>query len=235
MDLIKGAMFMVRLGQLSSLCQEHGLEFSPIWRDSQMESHYPHFPCLSIGHDRFAYNIMTGDHQGYPFTAFDYHYQTRSRTHSRGRPNSGSSMDRGQGLRISWGDTDEEVRDHEFSAVILETSLPLRSLSLRPTNMIMRGISDFFGTSGVQFELTEFNNQFHVEAEDPRWAYDLLSQSTMELLLKSPQYILQIEAGQVIAFRKQLFAPEDFFPALNLISGILERVPADVMRELQEP
>lgn len=234
MDLFSGVMYAIRLGQLNRFSQEREWEFYHILRDYSLEQRYPRFSCLRQGKDRFAYNIMSGQYEGYAFTAFDYHYHVESR---RKRPRHSSqpgfSVDLGNGFRFSVGDP-PEVKHHEFSGVILETDLPLRSLTIRPSNAFMRGVSDFIGTSGVQFELMEFNDQFHVDAPDASWAFDVLPQKTLEFLLRCPRFSLQMEDGHVMVYRDSLFSPEEFISALDLMVGILQRLPDYFLRELQE-
>lgn len=235
MDVFRGVLFAVRLAQLAALAQEKELEFHHILRDYQMDRRYPHFACLRKGKDRFAYNLMTGEYKDYRITAFDYHYQIEKPRHRSKRSSQpGLRVDLGNGARISLGDPEAEVQEYEFSGVILRTGLPLQSLSIRPFNPLMRGVTDFLGTSGVQFELNEFNNQFYVDASDPGWAFDILPQATLEFLLQSPRYTLEMNSGLVLAYRDSLFTPEEFFPALDLISGILERLPTYLLKELKE-
>ncbi len=211
MDWWNGAIFLIRMAQLGSLAQEHGWTFYPIVRDYDLPRHHPGFSCLRQGdQDRFAFNIISGDYQGYSFRAFDYHYQT---VMSRSR----RMQERG------WGA--QHIQDHEFSAVLVETDQPLPSLSIRPSNSIWRGIGDFLGASGIQFELASFNEQFFVEAEDPRWAYEVLPQATLEFLLQSPRFQIDMSQGSILLHRAKILDPPQFIEALELILGILKRLP----------
>jgi len=167
--------------------------------------------------DRFAFNIITGDYQGYRIQIFDYHYQTVAR--------------RSQRLQLS-GSSDQGIKDHEFSAVLVETGLNLRELSIRPSNGTWRSIGDFFGNSGVQFELGAFNQEFFVDAADPRWAYNILPQSTLEYLLNAPRYEVDVGSKSLLAQRSKLLDPPQCLEALELMIGILKRIPQDVLREL---
>ena len=45
----------------------------------------------------------------------------------------------------------------------------------------------FSASKEIEFESTEFSKEFHVKSPDRRWAFDVLSQATMEFLLALPQ------------------------------------------------
>ena len=82
-------------------------------------------------------------------------------------------------------------------------------------------------------ESAEFNREFHVASPDRRWAFDVLPQSTMEFLLESPKFILEFQLCQIMACRDDLFQPGDFDAAIEVIEGILSRLPASLVQELQ--
>ena len=71
-----------RRKELAAWAQANGLSFS---RDKvrDMDDRYPEFKCLRRGRSRFAFNVMAGELQGLPVTAFDYHYVTGSGKNQR--------------------------------------------------------------------------------------------------------------------------------------------------------
>lgn len=234
MDPINSLLLMVRVGQLNALADANQWIFHHLFREISMDRLYPEFRPLRKGRDRFAYNMMTGCYQDYAFQAFDYHYQIERRKRSSRQTSVSSPIQFDLRKGFFFQDPGLDVQEHTFSGVIVETHLSLKPVSIAPTNAFIRGVSDFFGTSGIQFESLDFNNQFHVNAEDPRWAFDVLPQSTLEFLLQNPQYCLEIASGRILAYRNTLFNPEEFVPALQVISGILDRLPQSVLRELEE-
>ena len=121
---------------------------------------------------------------------------------------------------------------HHFSAVILTTNLPLKPLLIRHTNVFDR-VAAAVGFEGVQFEWTEFNKEFHVTSPDQRWAFDVLPQATMEFLMNSPKFTLEFQLCQIIVYRNALFQPADFDSAIQVIEGILRRLPPSLVKELQ--
>jgi hypothetical protein len=179
-------------------------------RDHMLGSRYE-FSGLNTGDNRYAYNISSGRQGAHGVCAFDYHYQTYSRD-SKGR---------------------RTTHHHNFSAVILETALPLRPLSIRSENFFDR-IGEFIGFDDIDFELAEFSREFHVKSPDKKWAFDVLHQDAMEFLLASPRFQIELLNGSVMARAGSKFAPEAFGQALLVATGLIERLPKSVLRELTE-
>lgn len=173
-----------------------------------IDARYPLFECLQQGDNRYAYNRMAGEWKAKSVFAFDYHYETHS-TDSKGR---------------------RRTHHHHFSAVILSSPIPLKPLFIRPENFLDR-VTEFFGADDIDFESTEFSRRFYVKSPDKRWAFDVLHQRCMQLLLDSPDYYLEFEGGHAIVWRKGTFAPPDFENGLNLLHGIFEQMPEYLVRQ----
>lgn len=189
---------------LAAWALSHGLEFHSAHDDSLGDRH-PHFACLNRGDHRYADNVMEGQIEGHRVCAFDYHYET-----SNG---------------------DDKTR-HHLSAVIVTTNLPLKPLVIRHRNFLDQ-VAAAVGFEGIQFEWTEFNKEFHVTSSDHRWAFDVLPQATMEFLMNSPKFTLEFQLCQVMAYRNALFQPADFDSAIQVVEGILRRLPPSLVKELR--
>ena len=198
-----------RRDELQQCAASHGLSFSAE-KDPAMDDRYPLFPCLHEGDHRYAFNIMQGTGANRQVLAFDYHYETHS-TDSKGN---------------------RTTYSHVFSAVIIDSGLPLQSLSIR-SETFMDKVSAFMGFEDINFESAEFNRQFYVTSPDRRWAFDVLNQQSMEFLLASPRFCLEMGNGSVIAFRKEKLSPGDIEAALGVIEGLLDRIPPSVLNELK--
>ena len=148
---------------------------------------------------------MQGRIGDHQLCAFDYHYETGS----------GKRRER-----------------HHFSAVIVTTNLPLKPLWIRHETVFDR-VAAAVGFEGIQFESAAFNKEFHVTSPDHRWAFDVLPQATMEFLMNSPKFVLEFQLCQIIAYRDTLFQPADFESAIQVIEGILRRLPTSLVQELQ--
>ena len=194
---------------LAEFARQHGWQFSP---DTQrdVESRYAAFSCLQQGSDRYAYNIFEGQAAERDICGFDYHYATHS-TDSKGR---------------------RTTHHHYFSAIVVEVPLDLKPLVIRPEGFFDK-ITELLGFDDIDFELAEFSRKFCVKADDRRWAYDIIQQSTMEFLLHAPQFTIQLAGHHVMAYRAQLFDPADFEQALEVIGGVVDRLPGYLIRELK--
>jgi len=179
-------------------------------RDYIMYLRYPQFSCLIQGSARYAYNIMQGTHGARPICAFDYHYETHS-TGSKGEP---------------------RTHHHFFSVVVVEANLPLKPLLIRAKTFLDK-VGEFLGLDDIDFELAEFSRQFHVTSPDRRWAFDVLHQQAIEFLLHAPRFALQFHDGCVVAYRNNVYSTGDFEAALEVVTGLLDRLPNSVLRELK--
>ncbi len=170
--------------------------------DREMDERYP-FDCLQQGHDRLAYDICTGVIDGYEILLFHYDYET------------GSGDD-----ESTW----------TLSAVILQSPFPLRPLLIRPEGMLDR-VSAFFGADDIDFESAEFSRRFFVKSPDRKWAYDIIHQRMMEFLLESPQLTVEFSEDTMIVWDNGVFSIREFENAINLATGIMDRIPEYVINQ----
>jgi hypothetical protein len=198
-----------RRQELELIAQRHGWQLNS-GKDSSFDDRYGEFSCLKRGSNRYANNILTGSSAGRAFCGFDYHYETHS-TDSEGKT---------------------QTHHHSFSAVMVETGLPLEPLSIRSESFFDK-IGGLFGFDDIDFESDEFSRTFHVKAPNRRWAYDVLHQETMEYLLHAPRFAIEFSGPRVLAQRDSLFKPTDFETALDVIAGIVDRLPKSVLREMK--
>ncbi len=195
---------------LAAWAQTRGLAFRP-GKEWGWDSAYPSFACLRQGSNRYAYNIMEGQRSGRLCRAFDYHYETHS-TDSKGH---------------------RQTHHHRFSAVILASPVPLKPLVIRPEGFFDR-VKEFFGAGDIDFESAEFSRRFYVHSPDRRWAYDVLHPRAIEFLLAAPVFVLQFDAAQVIASRNKVFEPAEFDQGLQVIEGLLDRMPEYLVQQQRD-
>jgi hypothetical protein len=193
---------------LLAWAQSRGLAFSTS-RDSSFDERFPSFTCLRKGSHQYAFNISQGRMDNRSVRGFDYHYETHSRD-SKGR---------------------RKTHHHYFSAMIVDSELLLKQLSIRPENMFDK-LTEFFGFDDIDFESAEFSREFFVKAADRRWAYDVIQQSTMEFLLSAPRFTIEFDRRYIIAYRSSRFSPADFDAALSVVTGIIERLPTSLEKEI---
>jgi hypothetical protein len=202
--VLAGALYFgaKRKKELATWAESRGLSFSP-GADRSFDDRYPEFGCLRRGHSRYAYNIMTGTRNERPLEAFDYRYVT------------GSGKNR---------------TTHTFSAVIVESRLPLKPLRIRSENALDK-ITEFFGVDDIDFESDRFSREFHVKSPDKKWAYDVIHQRTMEFLINSPRFSIEMDERCVICWRNRRFGVQHFEDALAVAEGLLDRLPEYLIRE----
>ena len=196
-----------RKKELTEWAARRGLRFIDTM-EQRMDDRFPGFDCLRSGSNRYAYNIMDGDWSGRPFLCFDYHYETTSRDH----------------------DGKTTTHNHYFSAVILESTVPLRPLFIRPEGFFDK-LSEFIGFDDIDFESAEFSRKFYVKAPDRKWAYDVIHQRTMEFLLSQPKFTIQMDGSHVIAQDGSTFGTAKFESAAAVIQGMLDRLPNYLVEE----
>ncbi len=196
-----------RRQELSDWGAARGLTFSAT-KDKTLESRFPGFSCLRQGDHRYADNLLTGKWSDRDYLSFDYHYETHS----------------------SSGKGGTQTQHHHFSAVVLESSVPLKPLLIRPEGVFDK-LAGFFGFDDINFESAEFSRKFYVKAPDKKWAYDVIHQRTMEFLLERPRFNLQLDGHFVIAWRHSTFKPADLEQAAGLIQGVLDGLPEYLVQD----
>ena len=199
-----------RRKQLAEWADAHGWWYSAE-RDAGYDVRYSAMDCLRQGSNRYAHNIVRGKYRERDFDAFDYHYETYSRD-SKGR---------------------RQTNHHHFSAVIVATTLPVKPLFIRPERFFDK-VTEFFGLDDIDFESAEFSRSFYVQAADKKWAFDVIHQETMEFMLASPRYSVQFAGRHVIAWTGRRFNSSQHEAAMDLIGGVLDRLPESLIREISE-
>ena len=198
-----------RRKELATWAASQGWHFSPD-RTSGLEQQYPGFHLLKQGSNRYAYNMIRGALKDQNVLAFDYHYETHS-SDSKGH---------------------SQTHHHHFSAVILETPYFLKPLFIRAEGFFDK-ITEFFGYDDIDFESAEFSRKFFVKADDRRWAYDVIHTRTMEFLLDSPRFTIQLDGRHMFAARSTTFKITDFQDAMGVLNGILDRFPDYLVKQLK--
>jgi hypothetical protein len=194
---------------LAAWAQSKGFHYTPD-EVSTIENRFGNFGCFTRGDNRYGYNVMRGEVHGRPTWAFDYHYETHSRDSKGNRT----------------------TTHHHFSAVVVDSRLALRPLRIR-TEGFFDKMKGAFGFDDIDFESAEFSRKFWVTAPDKRWAYTVISQRTMEFLLESPRFKVEMEGPWVLVYRSTRFQSPVFEQAFAVAHGILERLPKDVVEDLR--
>jgi hypothetical protein len=174
-----------RREELSALAARLGLRFSAE-NDDSIADRFEFLDHLAQGSNRYASNVLSGNHQGNEVLVFDYHYETHS-TDSKGN---------------------QQTHHHYFSFFIL--LLPMSFPELRITKEgLFSKIAQAFGYNDIDFESAEFSRKFLVRSKDKKFAYDVCHAQMMEYLLANSDLSIEIERSALaLAFDKCLSAPE---------------------------
>lgn len=191
-----------RRQEVARWAERRGFTFSPR-RDRTIPETFAGFSLFQIGSRRRAYNVASGKWNGRSVLAFDYTYTTGS----------------GEGSHTS-----------NFSAVIMESEIPLEPLSIRPETFLDK-LATFFGKEDINFESAQFSREFHVRSPDRRWAYAVLHPRTIEFLLAQPRFWIEMDGRHLIAWGRKPFGAFEFDAALEVLAGILDRIPEYVIQE----
>lgn len=218
-----GAKKRQRAASMQQWAASLGLSFEP-QKQHGFDRRFAEFGCFRQGKNRYAHNVAAGDYEGRPVTAFDYHYETESTRTVTDTDARGSRTTR----------TETVTHNHDFSAVILEPAVPLKSMLIRPEGLGDR-IANFFGKNDIDFESAEFSKRFHVSADDRRWAYDVLHARTLEHLLSYPKHTIEFTPRRVLVLRgRRRMDSEQFHTALKIVDGVLDRLPDYLRRQQME-
>jgi hypothetical protein len=118
--------------------------------------------------------------------------------------------------------------------VVIEAGTPLLPLAIRPRGLLDE-VTEFIGFEEIGFESAEFSQKFVVKSPDRRWAYDVVHQKTMELMLAYPHFLIDFQGSQIMAYyHDRMFSLGEFESALNVVTGIVDGLPESAERDLKE-
>jgi hypothetical protein len=180
-----------RREELGALAAELGWRFDPR-RDRRHDDEYAHFEIFRRGHDRFAYNTLSGklaiSGRPHQVKAGDFSYEVTS----------GSGKSRSS-------------RTYRFSYLIVHLSdLEVPDLLIRPEGILDK-LAGIFGFADINFESAEFSRRFHVRSPDRKFAYDVCDARMMEFLLATRPPAIDIERNRCsISDGSSLWRPQQF-------------------------
>lgn len=191
-----------RVEALANAAAALGLSFTPA-RDRQLARDHEHLRGLHEGENRYAFDVMTGSHEGRSVTLFDFHYETRS-TDSKGN---------------------SSTTNHYRHVVLLHLERSFPALVLSPEGLFSK-IAQAFGYDDIDFESHEFSRRYCVRSPDKRFAYDFCNPAMIEFLLAESGASLEL-SGDVLAFvREGRMEPERIASELAFAGAIRDRMPA---------
>jgi hypothetical protein len=202
---------------MAALAAELGWSYSA-QKDHSHDEQYANFEIFRRGHDRAAYNTLTGRRtiEGRDFACrmgdFTYKVTTGSGKHRR-------------------------TTTYNFSYLILHlpfarTDIP--ALLIRREGMFDK-LAGAFGFDDIDFESAEFSRKFHVKSQDKRFAYDVIDPRMMEFLLGGETPTVDLEHGMCcLSDGSSRWEPQRFKAMLDWAGAFFDHWPDHVVRSLSE-
>lgn len=159
------------------------------------------------GSARTARNSVEGSYEGRHFVAFDYSYVTRS---------------------------GERTQTSSFSVVAMhlgELGGPVPTLQVSPQTSLGRFFSGLFGTDLI-IGHQGFDDAFHVRADSPELARDVLHPGMVALLADFRDRAWRLQDDSLLMFRSGSHTPAEIDRVLWSMKAILDQVPEQVWLRL---
>ncbi|HUW56650.1 MAG TPA: hypothetical protein VMZ92_08450 [Planctomycetota bacterium] len=174
-----------------------------------------HIHTFSRGHSQRAKNVVHGTYRGRDMIAFDFKYTTtHTSTDSKGR-------------------TTTHNVDHHFSACVHPLECRFPRLAIRPEGFFDK-VADFFGFDDIDFESDEFSRKFRVTSDNRKFAYDVCHVRTMEWLLATRGWHMEMVGGYWVLTTDRRWSAEEFHSGLSFTWKFFEMIPDFVWREYSE-
>lgn len=197
-----------RIAELQAYAARRGWTYTA--RDDSWHRTFRGSPFTS-GHDRQSKKVLTGPWDGRQCAVFDYVFHTtETSTNAQGHT------------------TRREVA-HKLNVVALSLGAATPGLSVSPENVFGRLVGRLFN-SDIELESEEFNRAFTVNADDRRFAFDVLHPRMMELLLRHRDTAWRIDQGWLLTVANGTYDLPIVEQRLAFADAVLDLLP-DFLRE----
>jgi len=202
-----------RIAELRAYAAERGWRYTD--RDDSWHRTFRGSPFDS-GHDRRSTKVLTGPHDGRQAAVFDFVYHTTE--HSTDANGHHSSRE----------------KSHDFNVVALSLGAATPGLSVSPEGVFGRLLGRMFNTD-IELESEEFNRAFTVNADDRRFAFDVLHPRMMELLLQHPDTAWRIDQGWLLTVERGDYDLPGVEQRLAFADRLLDELPDFVRQQYGIP
>jgi hypothetical protein len=161
------------------------------------------------GERRKVRNVITGTEKGRPFTAFDYSYETHSSDSNGHRTTS----------------------THRFGVYVVGLPAYLATLQVAPQGAFRRLAAAVGLMKDIDLESEDFNRRFAVQAQDAKFASDVLTPRTMEYLLSVPHVAWRIEGASMLRWDSGRMDPTDIVEATAVLDRVADGIPSFVWKD----
>lgn len=160
------------------------------------------------GDHRRARNVITGNYKDRPFVTFDYSYETHS----------------------SNGKGGQTTTTHRYVVTSLQLPTYLPQLQVTPENLLTR-FGNALGLDDIELESEDFNRKFRVHARDRKFACDVLTPRTMQMLLSRPASSWRIDGTDILTWHDGKLSPTVCLAAAAQLQDIVDGIPSFVWHD----
>jgi hypothetical protein len=157
------------------IAQELGFRYSPD-KDHSFANCYSFLEHMDDGHNRYAFNILSGEVNNQRAHIFDYHYETYSRD-NKGR---------------------RTTHNHVVSIFVLAMPEGFPELNIEPEGFFSK-IGQALGFDDIDFESVEFSKRYKVKSQDKKFAYDFCNAQMIDYLQQQQQNLIIEVDGNTLA------------------------------------
>lgn len=184
---------------------QHGFSYAP------SDDRYADLPWghpFGEGFGRAALDVLESTDAERPVLCFTYRYKTRSRS-SNGKTTT--------------------TQNHWFSIYSARLPKPLPELRVGREGVFGR-LARAVGFHDIEFESEEFNRQFKVQADDRKFASDVVDPQMMQFLMsgRAPGFTI-VGADVVLVHGGKLDLPT-VLPTLDYLAAVIARIPGFVWK-----
>lgn len=160
------------------------------------------------GRRRTARNVVYGEHNGWSFVAFDYHYTTG-------------------GGRSS--------RQHDYSVYVLTLSGTLPRIQAEPEGLFGGRVARAFGVGDLQLGDEELDRMWKIRSEDEAFAHALFHDRMRQLLRRTGGWTWGFEGNTMVSAHSGTLSAAEIRPRLDLMTALIGEVPDEVWRTYGTP
>lgn len=200
-------LYRKRVAELTAWARDNGWSYTE--HPGRMVDRFVGTP-FGQGFGRTARHLLTTTMGGRPVVAFEYSYKERS----------GSGKD---------------ARTVTLTFTVTATTLPVARPTLQVTHE-QPGTSPLGGTAGLDELLLgskEFDRTFRINADDQKFAHDVLHPRTMEWMLsdqRARELAFRFERSDVLTWEEGRLNPQRAAWAATYLLDLVDRVPQAVWK-----
>lgn len=177
-------------------------------RNRDLARNYEFLNQLNSGSNRYASHVLSGNLDGLPVMAFDFHYETQS-TDSKGNT---------------------QTEHHHYSVFLTTLPRAFPELTIRPEGIFSK-VAQAFGYDDIDFESAEFSRRFCVRSRDRKFAYAVCHPAAMEFLLNLDKIDLEIEGHTLASIKLNSLRPDAVERELRCLLAFRNLLPEYLLKD----